>query len=112
MVPESYVWQSPYVNPLANLIEEQDKLVSQGLVRRFNNGSNEASTKTFTSLEALTLSLIPPSTEDFFTKFIKIFIKTIQAQAQALAESQNQLFKAQTPETYWDKSHIECYHFC
>ena len=36
----------------------------------------------------------------------------MQAQAQALAEPQKQPLKAWTPETYWSKSHMECYHFC
>ena len=32
-------------------------------------------------------------------------------QAQALAEPQKRPLKARTTETYWGKSHIECYHF-
>ena len=39
-------------------------------------------------------------------------METTQAYVQALEESQEQSFKARTPETYWGKSHIECYHFC
>ena len=43
---------------------------------------------------------------------MKVFMETTQAQTQALAEPRKWLFKAQTPETYWDKSYIECYYFC
>ena len=32
--------------------------------------------------------------------------------AQALAEPQERPLKAETSETYWIKSHMECYHFC
>ena len=39
-------------------------------------------------------------------------MEIMQAWAQALAEPQEQPLKAQTPETYWGKSHIEWYHFC
>ena len=41
-----------------------------------------------------------------------MFMEIMQAQAQALAEPQERPLKAQTPETYWGKSHIEYYHFC
>ena len=43
---------------------------------------------------------------------MKVFMKMTQAQAQVLAEPQEQLLKAQTLEIYWGKSHMECYHFC
>ena len=33
-------------------------------------------------------------------------------QAQVLAEPQELPLKARTPETYWDKFYMECYHFC
>ena len=33
-------------------------------------------------------------------------------QAQALAESWERPLKTRTPETYWGKSHMECYYFC
>ena len=32
-------------------------------------------------------------------------------QAQALTKPQERLLKARTLETYWGKSHIECYYF-
>ena len=43
---------------------------------------------------------------------MKVFMETTQAQAQALAEPRERPLKARTPETYWGKSHMECYHFC
>ena len=39
-------------------------------------------------------------------------MKTTQAQTQALVEPRERPLKARTPETYWGKSHMECYHFC
>ena len=33
-------------------------------------------------------------------------------QAQARAEPRKRLLKARTPEIYWGKSHMDCYHFC
>ena len=36
----------------------------------------------------------------------------MQAQAQVLAEPQKQPLKARSPETYSEKFHIDCYHFC
>ena len=36
-------------------------------------------------------------------------METIQARDQL--EPQERLFKAKTPETYFGKSHIDCYHF-
>ena len=32
-------------------------------------------------------------------------------QAQALTEPQERSLKTKTPETYWGKPHMECYHF-
>ena len=42
---------------------------------------------------------------------MKVFMKTTQAQAQVLVKPQEQLFKVKSPETYSEKSHIDCYHF-
>ena len=41
---------------------------------------------------------------------MKVFMETTKA--QVLAEPREQALKAWTPETYWDNSHMECYHFC
>ena len=98
--------QNPYVNPPADISREQDELA--GAPKRFDAGSNKA----LIPPEAPTLPLVPPPSKDLFTKFIKMFMETTQAQAQVLAELQERIFKARTPETYWDKSHIECYYFC
>ena len=43
---------------------------------------------------------------------MKVFIEMTQAQTQALAKPQKRLLKARSPETYLEKSHTDCYHFC
>ena len=59
---------------MTNPIKKQDELANfQGLVERLDVGSD----KVFTSLEALTLSFILP-TKDFFIKFMKAFVESIQ----------------------------------
>ena len=107
MAPGSCARRSLCVNTPVNPAGEQDELVSQSPARRSNVGSNEASTP----LEAPT-PLFAPSTKDLFTKFMKMFMEMMQAQAQALAEPQKRPLKARTPETYFRKSHMDCYHFC
>ena len=79
MVLKSYAQWSPCVNPLADPTRKQDKLVGQGLVRGFNAESDEAPIKVFTSLKAPIPPLILPFIEDLFTKFMKVFMKTMQA---------------------------------
>ena len=96
--------RSPRVNLLADIPGEQDELV--GATRRTNANSGEAPTLS----EAPTPSLVPPPAEDLFTKFIKVFMETTQA--QAIAEPRERPLKTRTPETYWGKFHMECYHFC
>ena len=96
--------RSPRVNPPANIPEEQNELA--GAPGRSDVGSNKAPTPP----EASTPTLVPSPTEDLFTKFMKVFMETIQA--QVLAEPRERPLKAKTPETYWSKSHMECYHFC
>ena len=76
MVPGSRARRSSYVNPLANLIEEQDEFAGQSLVQEFNVGSNEALTKAFTPLKAPILPFVPFFIKDLFTRFMKIFIET------------------------------------
>ena len=108
MAPESCITcRSPCVNILIDLVEELDELIgAQGQVRGFNVGSNEA----LTSPEAFTPPLVLPISENFFTKFIKVFIETTQARNQL--EPWERLLKARTPEIYSEKSHMDCYHFC
>ena len=110
MAPGSCAQQIPCVNPSADPIGEQDELADQGPVPRFNAGSNEAPTKAPTPPEAPIPPLVPSSTEDLFTKFMKVFMETTQAQAQA--EPRERPLKARSPETYSGKSHMDCYHFC
>ena len=79
MVLESCTTRRSYcVNTLVDLAGEQDELVGQGPAKRSNAGSNEASTEAPTPLEASTPPLVPPTSEDLFTKFIKVFIETTQ----------------------------------
>ena len=111
MASGSYARRSLCINSLADSTEEQNKLAGQSPIRRFNVGSNEAPTKASISLKVLTSPLILFFTKDLFTKFMKMFIKIIQAQTQALVEPQEQSFKARIPEIYWGKSHMECYQF-
>ena len=100
------------VNHPANPIKKQDELAGQGPIKRFNVGSDETLTKASTPPETLTPPLVFLFTKDLFIKFIKIFMKMIQAQAQALAKPWEQFFKARTPKMYWGKSYIKYYHFC
>ena len=105
--------QSPCVNTPVNPAEELNKLVgAQSPAKRSNAESNEAPIEASTPLETLTLTLIPPTSENLFIKFMKVFMETIQAQDQEQLEPQKRLFKARTPETYPRKSHMDCYHFC
>ena len=108
MAPGSRAWRSPRNNPLADLTREQDELASpQDLAERSDAGSD----KTPTPLEALNPPLVP-STKDLFTKFMKVFVELIQAQNRGQAELREQLLKNRSLETYSEKSHIDCYHFC
>ena len=106
---ESCACRSLYINYLANPTEH-NKLIGQGLARKSNIGSNKALFKAPTPSEAPTPSLIPLSTKNFFTRFIKMFME--MTQAQALAEPQKCSLKAKTPDTYFGISHINCYYFC
>ena len=72
--------------------------------------SDADSNKALTFPKAPTPPLVSPSSKDLFTKFMKIFMETTQAQVQALAEPWERPLKARTPNTYWGKSHMEYYH--
>ena len=113
MAAGSRARRSPCVNTPVDLAGELDELAgAQGPAKRSNAGSDEAPIETPTPLEASTPPLIPPTSEDLFTKFMKVFMQTTQAQAEALAEPRERPLKARTPETYSGKSHMDCYHFC
>ena len=109
MTPESCACQSLCINAPANSIE-QDKLSGQGSAKRSNVGSDKAPTKVFISPEALISPFIFPSTENLFTRFMKVFMETTHA--QALAELQECPFKARTLDTYFRTSYMDCYYFC
>ena len=110
MAPGSRTQRNPYVNLSANPTGEQDELAGQSPVQGFNAGSDEALTKAPTPPEAPTPLLVPSSTKDLFTKFMKVFME--MTQAQALAEPRKQPLKARSLKTYFGKSYMDCYHFC
>ena len=111
MAPGSCAHWSSHVNTPVDPAQELDELAgAQGLARGSNAGSNKASTEASTPPEAPTLPLVPPPTEDLFTRFIKVFMETTQV--QALAEPRERLLKARTLEIYFRKSHMDCYQFC
>ena len=104
--------RSPRVNTPVNPAGELDELAgAQSPVKRSNTGSNEAPTKALTLPEASTLPLVP-LIKDLFTKYMKVFMETMQAQAQALAEPWERPLKARSPKIYSGKSHMDCYYFC
>ena len=85
------------VNTPVDLARELDELAgAQGPARGSNADSDEAPTPP----EASTSPLVAPISEDLFTKFMKVFMETTQAQAQALAQPRERPLKARTPETY------------
>ena len=99
--------RSPCVNTPVNPAGELDELAgAQSPAKKSNVESNEA----LTPPEASTPPLIPPTSEDLFTKFMKMFMETTQVWDQL--ESPERPLKARTPETYSGNSHIDCFHFC
>ena len=96
--------RSPRVNPPVDPTEQDELAGAQG------GRSNAGSIKAPTPSEAPTPPLVPPTSEDLFTKFMKVFMETTQASDQL--EPRERPLKAKTPETYSGKSHIDYYHFC
>ena len=87
-------------------------LVPKDPAKRSNVGSNKALTKAYISFKAPFPPFVPPFAKDLFTKFMKVLMETTQARHQEQLEPQEHLLKAKTLETYFRKSHIDCYHFC
>ena len=113
MALRSCTCQSPCVNILADSTGEQDELAgTQSPARRSNARSNKAPIKAHTPLEGPTPPLVPPPVEDLFTKFMKVFMKTTQAQDQESLEPREHPFKAKTLKNYSGKSQMNFYHFC
>ena len=103
--------RSPCVNSPVNPAGELDELAgAQGPARRSNAWSDKAPTEALTPPEALNPPLVPLPTKNLFTRFMKVFMETTQAQART--ELRECPFKIKTSETYSGKSHIDCYHFC
>ena len=69
--------RSPHINLLANISREQNKLA--GALRRSDINKDEAATLP----NALTPPVIFLPAKDLFTKFMKVFMATTQAQALA-----------------------------
>ena len=68
---------SPCINIPVDDVGKIDELASaEGPAKRSNAGSDEAPTKATTPTEAPTPLLIPPTSKDLFTKFIKVFLET------------------------------------
>ena len=97
--------QSPCVNTPVDPAGELDEVAGQGPARRSNVGSDEAPTP-----PEVSTSPPAPTSEDLFTKFMKMFMETTQVREQL--EPRERPLKARTPETYFGKSHMDCYHFC
>ena len=93
--------RSPRVNPPVDPTEQDELAGAQG--GRSDAGSDEAPTPPEAPPPA-------PTSEDLFTKFMKVFMETTQARDQL--EPREHPLKAKTPETYSGKSHMDCYHFC
>ena len=49
------------------------------------------------------------ASEELFKKFMKVYLETNQRPRQPERKS---TLKAKVPEVYYDKSHMDCYHFC
>ena len=64
----------PYLDPAG----EMKGLAGQGPAKESNAESNEAPTEALTPLEASIPPLIPLISKDLFTKFMKVFMKTMQ----------------------------------
>ena len=109
MAPRSCTtYRSPCVNTPVDLAGELNKLAgAQGPAKGSNAGSDKASILS----KAPIAPFVPPTSEDLFTKFMKVFMETTQAQDREQLELRKRPLKARTPETYSGKSHIDCYHF-
>ena len=77
MAPRSRACRSPGVNTPVDPVGDLDELAgAQGPARRSNAGSNEAFTEVFIPPEAPTPPFVPLTSEDFFTKYMKVFMET------------------------------------
>ena len=51
----------------------------------------------------------PVASEELFKKFMKAYLETNQGPRQPECK---QNLKAKVPKVYYDRSHMDCYHFC
>ena len=114
MAPGSHITcRSLCINIPGNPAGGLDELaIAQGSARKFNAGSDEAFIIVPIFLETPTSFLIPPTSKDLFIKFLKVFMEMTQAPDQEQLELQERPLKARTPEIYFGKFHMDCYHFC
>ena len=76
MTPRSRTTQrNPCVNPPVDPTEQDELVGTQGLGGRSDVGSNKAPSP----LKALTPSFVSPFAKNLFTKFMKVFMETMQA---------------------------------
>ena len=85
----------------------EDKL-TEGPPRVPNEGSN---TPTHSSTVFCAPTSAPPSTDELFKQFMKAYLESNQGPKQPLKERKQHL-KAKVPDVYYDKLHMDCYHFC
>ena len=79
MAPESRACWSPHINTPTDLAGELDELAkAQSPIRESNAGSNKVLIEASTPLKVSTPPLVLPSTENLFTRFLKVLIETIE----------------------------------
>ena len=81
MAPGSCTCRSSLVKLPSNLTEYDILTGAKDLIKKYNIRSNLASTKAFTPPKVLILLLVFLPIEDFFTKFMKVFMEITQAKA-------------------------------
>ena len=80
MALRSFAQWSSYVNPTTNSAGEYNELISaRDPIKRSNIGNNRVPTKASTPPEVLIPTLILFPIEDFFIRFLKVFIETTKA---------------------------------
>ena len=53
----------------------------------------------------------PPSSDELFRQFMRAYLESNQGPKLPPAEHERSL-KAKVPKVYYDKSHMDCFHFC
>ena len=111
---------SPCQNPSPIDIVEDELARDPGSVESPNSGSTSpALSRNPTPRPDLVLALIsalfpaptptPVASDELFKKFMKVYLETNQ---ESRRPERKQTLKAKVLEAYYDKSHMNCYHFC